>query len=208
MSVVAAERVLVIPTSRFHALGHFQGFSRDTPRYLPAILECDEASYRPRGDMERDPAFKQLIPYVLFRHRDARGGDWLFQYTRGGGMGEARLHAKRSVGVGGHISIDDAGATESAGHDAYREGMRRELAEEVALDVPYREQCVGLINDDETPVGQVHLGVVHIFDVERPDVRPREDDILDAGFRPVAEIHAELDRFESWSQIVVRALFG
>jgi predicted NUDIX family phosphoesterase len=53
----------------------------------------------------------------------------------------------------------------------------------------------------------VHLGVVHIYDVDEPLVRPREEDILDAGFRPVAEILAELDGFESWSQIAVRALF-
>lgn len=210
MSVVAEERVLVVPTSRFHALGYFQGFSADMPRYLPALLEGDDLSYRPRGDMERDPSFKQLIPYVLFRHTDAAGAVRLFQYTRGGGMGEARLHAKRSVGVGGHISIEDAAPRTpgAAGHDVYREGLNRELAEEVIIETPYREQCVGLLNDDETPVGQVHLGVVHICDVDRPAVRPAEDDILDAGFRPVAEILADLDRFESWSQIVVRALFG
>jgi len=210
MSVVAEERVLVVPTSRFHALGYFQGFSADMPRYLPALLVGDDLSYRPRGEMERDPSFKQLIPYVLFRHTDATGAVRLFQYTRGGGMGEARLHAKRSVGVGGHISSEDA-APRTPGaddHDVYREGLNRELAEEVIIDTPYREQCVGLLNDDETPVGQVHLGVVHICDVERPDVRGAEDDILDAGFRPVAEILANLDRFESWSQIVVRALFG
>ena len=63
-------------------------------------------------------------------------------------------------------------------------------------------------NDDETPVGQVHLGVVHVFDIQRPAVSPREDDVLDAGFQPVEDILADLDRFESWSQIVVRALFG
>ena len=207
MSVVAAERVLVVPTSRFHELGHFQGFSADMDRYLPALLEGDDLSYRPRGEMERDPSFKQLIPYVLFRHTERDGTVRLFQYTRGGGMGEARLHAKRSVGVGGHISLEDVGHGASL-HDVYREGMLRELAEEVAIDSPYREQVVGLINDDETPVGQVHLGVVHLCDLERPAVEPREDDVLEAGFRPVAEILAELDRFESWSQIVVRALFG
>jgi predicted NUDIX family phosphoesterase len=131
----------------------------------------------------------------------------LFQYTRGGGMGEARLHAKRSVGVGGHISAEDVGQRVNL-HDVYREGMQRELAEEVVINSPYEEHVVGLINDDETPVGQVHLGVVHLCDLEKPAVEPREDDVLDAGFRPVDDILAELDRFESWSEIVVRALFG
>jgi predicted NUDIX family phosphoesterase len=207
MSIVADERVLVVPTSRFHALGYFQGFSADMHRYLPALLETGDLAYRPRGQMERDPSFKQLIPYVLFRFVDADGAVRLFQYTRGGGMGEARLHAKCSVGVGGHISIDDVGKTATL-HDVYREGMRRELAEEVAIDAPYTEKVVGLINDDETPVGQVHLGVVHLCDIERPAVEPREQDVLDAGFRPVADILANIDRFESWSQIAVQALFS
>lgn len=207
MPVVAEERVLVVPTSRFHVLGHFQGFSAAMDRYLPALLECDDLSYRPRGEMEQDPSFKQFIPYVLFRYTDSDGVVHLFQYTRGGGQGEKRLHAKRSVGVGGHISADDA-AELTCHRDVYREGMRRELAEEVIIDSPYEERCVGLINDDETPVGQVHLGVVHLCDIERPAVRPREEDILDAGFRPVSELLANLEGFETWSQIALRALFG
>lgn len=206
MQSVAEEHVLVLPTSEFRALGHFQGFSPDLDTYLPALLDSTELSYRPRGQMEQDPSFKQLIPYMVFRHTGADGVPQLFQYTRGGGQGEKRLHAKRSVGIGGHISTDDAEAGAIA--DVYRVGMLRELAEEVILETAYTETCVGLINDDETPVGQVHLGVVHLFDVSEPLVQPRETEILDAGFRPAKEILAELDQFESWSQIVVRALFG
>ncbi len=203
---VATEKVLVVPTSLFHELGYFQGFSTDVSRYLPRLLEGREIEYLPRGEMEEDPTHKQLIPYVLFRWTDEGGNVQIFQYQRGGGMGEKRLHAKRSVGIGGHISSLDA----AAGHidHVYREGMQRELAEEVAIDTPYLETIAGLINDDETPVGTVHLGVVHLFDVEQPAVKPREEDILDAGFRPVAEILTRLDEFESWSQIAVRALFG
>jgi len=205
MTLVQTERVLVVPTALFHDLGHFQGFSRDVDRYIRPLLESDAVSYRPRSEMEEDPSFKQLIPYVVFRHTDPGGTVRLFQYTRGGGQGEQRLHALRSVGVGGHVSNLDA--EDATGHAVYAEGMRRELDEEVAVETPCREQCVGLINDDETPVGQVHLGVVHLVDVEDPSISPREEDILDAGFRPVAEILTELDDFESWSQIVVRALF-
>ena len=146
----------------------------------------DHVEYRARGEMEADPSFKQLIPYCLFRWTDADGTPHLFEYQRGGGSGEARLHAKRSVGVGGHISSIDAEVGPS--HHVYREGMRRELEEEVIIDTPYKETVVGLINDDETPVGQVHLGMVHLCDVEEPNVRPREADILGARFTPVADI--------------------
>ena len=90
----------------------------------------------------------------------------------------------------------------------YREGMRRELEEEVIIDTQYTETVAGLINDDETPVGRVHLGMVHLCDVSDPKVSPREADIMDARFTPVTDILSRLDHFESWSQIVVRALFG
>jgi predicted NUDIX family phosphoesterase len=206
VTAVATEKVLVVPTPVFHGLGYFQGFSADVARYLPQLLEGEHIEYLPRGRMEEDPSYKQLIPYVLFRWKDADGTPHLFEYLRGGGMGERRLHAKRSVGVGGHISSEDANAGQM--DHVYREGMRRELVEEVAIDTAYDETVVGLINDDETPVGRVHLGVVHLCDVAEPRVQPRESDLLEAGFRPVAEILERIGEFESWSQIVVRALFA
>jgi predicted NUDIX family phosphoesterase len=205
MSQVATERVLVVPTEVFHGLGHFQGFSADTDRYLLALLDPQHISYRARSEMEQDPSFKQLIPYVIFRWQSADGQTQVFQYTRGRGQGEGRLHAKRSVGIGGHISTVDI--TSGSAHP-YEEGLRRELAEEVAIDTPYTEQCVGLINDDLTDVGRVHLGVVHIFDVERPAVTPRESEMIECGFRPVAALLDDLSGFETWSQICLQALFG
>lgn len=203
MSLVHTERVLVVPTELFHRLGYFQGFSAEIARYLEGLLRPEHTSYRPRSEMEQDPSFKQLIPYVIFRHTDSAGRQRLFQYTRGKGQGEQRLHSKRSVGIGGHISADDAAEV-----DPYQEGMRRELAEEVILESSCRQRCVGLINDDETEVGKVHLGVVHVFDVEQPLVRPRESEIIQAGFEPVEALLSDLGGFESWSRICLEALFG
>ena len=203
MSQVATEHVLVVPTAVFHRLGHFQGFCSDVDRYLKDLLDPAHTSYRPRSAMEQDPSFKQLIPYVIFRHKDEDGRTQLFQYTRGKGQGESRLHAKQSIGIGGHISAEDA-----AQASAYEEGMRRELEEEVRIDTPYCGQLAGLINDDESEVGKVHLGVVHLLDVQEPAVRPRESEIIEAGFRPVEDLLAGLGRFETWSQICLRALFA
>ncbi|MGC3966443.1 MAG: phosphoesterase [Pirellulales bacterium] len=201
MSQVLTEQVLVVPTPVFHKLGHFQGFSADADRYLAELLQPENVSYRPRAEMEQDPTFKQLIPYCIFRHVDAAGRTHVFQYMRGKGQGEGRLHSKRSVGIGGHISVED---TSIAGADPYQEGLRRELAEEVAIDTSYTERCVGLINDDESPVGRVHLGVVHIFDVAEPRVSPRESEIIDCGFRPIEELLNDLSGFETWSSICLK----
>ena len=204
LSLVKTERVLVVPTELFHQLGHFQGFSADIARYFERLLAPEHTSYRPRDEVEEDPGFKQLIPYVILRYRTPEGETRLFQYTRGQGQGEKRLHAKRSIGIGGHISAVDA-TGDTAAHP-YHEGMRRELEEEIFLDSPYRDTCLGLINDDETEVGRVHLGVVHLFDLEQPAVRPREDDICEARFSSLEELWQTRERFETWSQICLEAL--
>ncbi|MBI3837375.1 MAG: phosphoesterase [Planctomycetia bacterium] len=209
MAQVQTECVLVVPTELFHRLGYFQGFSSEVDRYLAELFSPEHTSYRPRHEVEEDPSFKQLIPYMIFRYRDQQGRLLVFQYTRGKGQGEGRLHCKKSIGIGGHISADDS-TTGTSGHAtaAYQEGMRRELAEEVAIDTPYTERSAGLINDDLSEVGRVHLGVVHVFDVEQPLVRPLETDIVEAGFRPLDEILADVSGFETWSQICLKALFA
>ena len=205
-SVVHEERVLVVPTVRFRELGYFQGFTRDVDSYLPELFNAQHLSYRPRSEMEEDPSYKQLIPYVVFRWVDPHSKVAVFHYTRGQGQAEGRLRSKKSIGVGGHISTVDASA--SAQSDPYREGMRRELDEEVVIETEVVDRCVGLINDDETDVGRVHLGIVHLLDVNEPAVRAREDDICDAGFMPVHELLENLDGFETWSQICLQALFA
>lgn len=195
---VAVEHVLVVPTLLFHEVGYFQGFSTNVAPYLKTLLDPAYGSYRPRPDMEGDPSYKQLIPYCIFRC-----GDQLFSYKRGKATGEARLHAKRSIGVGGHISSEDSQAV-----SPYLQAMQREIAEEVVLDVGYRERCVGLLNDDTNEVGKVHLGVVHIFELDEPKVLPRETSMIEAGFADVNELVDRIEEFETWSQLCLRHLFG
>jgi predicted NUDIX family phosphoesterase len=205
MNSPEVEQILVVPTSVFHDLGYIQGFSADVDKYLSELLRPENISYRPRPEMEEDPSFKQLIPYVIFRHTDRDGNISVFQYSRGKGSGEKRLHQKKSVGIGGHISLEDANGQ---GADPYQEGMKRELEEEVRINTVHKFSLVGLINDDETEVGKVHLGIVHICDVETPDVVPNEVEIEGNGFVQVEEMLNDLSGYESWSAICLKALFS
>ena len=116
------EEVLVVPASLLMELGPFSGFNRSVDRYLPALLDRANQSFRPRSLVEDDPSFKQLIPYVILECND-ESETRLFRYTRGKGQGEKRLHALQSIGIGGQISGEDA-----QGDDWYRNGMQRELS--------------------------------------------------------------------------------
>jgi predicted NUDIX family phosphoesterase len=200
---VQEEHILVIPESVVNEIGKLEGFETDVERFLEPILQSDQLSFQPRSEMETDPSYKQLIPYVLLQWTDDEGDTKLFTYTRGGGSGESRLHAKRSVGIGGHISREDA----AGGTDPYATGMQRELTEEVRLESAYSESRDGLIYDPSNDVGKVHLGVVHRFVLERPEVESNEADLAEGGFVSVSKLREQMDRLETWSQLAINALF-
>lgn len=196
MSKYAGEEVLVVRRSLLEEIGMFHGIL--TNAIDPAIARLlDPANhfFMDRGAAEEDPTHKQLIPYCVFRC-----GDQILHYTRGKAGGESRLHAKISVGVGGHINPIDTGEGR-VGSEAYFAAVSRELDEELVLKGPRTSRIIALLNDDSNPVGQVHLGIVHLVDLENTEVFSREDALTDLGFTPLTELHTDLfDRLETWSQ--------
>jgi predicted NUDIX family phosphoesterase len=49
----------------------------------------------------------------------------------------------------------------------------------------------------------VHLGIVHVFDLDGPHVRRREEVLTEDGFAPVAQLREQAARFETWSQFLL-----
>jgi predicted NUDIX family phosphoesterase len=194
------EHVLVIKRSLFDELGAFQGFQAEAPRYLEAMLAKGNNFFMARPDAELDPTHKQLIPYSIFRHQ----GRYLI-YTRGGKSGEKRLVAKKSIGIGGHINPHDE-REDSLAETTYFNSIEREIDEELNITGKHTQRVIGLINDDSNEVGQVHLGVVHLFDLETDQVTSNEDAIQDLRFLTLNELMANIDQLETWSQICVRHL--
>jgi predicted NUDIX family phosphoesterase len=197
-----SESILVVPRGLFDSLGSFQGLCREPARYLPALLDPANNFFLARDLAEDDPGHKQIIPYCLFHHRGR-----ILQYVRGKKGGEARLHALASIGIGGHVNREDAGAGH-LGESTYLQGVAREIREEVAFEGAFRQRVVGLLNDDSNAVGRVHLGVVHFIDLEadEPRLRPNEAPILDAAFRTPEELAALGERLETWSRLCLPAL--
>lgn len=195
------EEILVIPRELFDTLGSFQGIQTDVLKYLEAILDPANNFFMDRGKAEEDPSFKQIIPYALFHHE----GRYL-HYTRGKSGGESRLHAQGSVGIGGHINPVDERA-DPLGRETYLAGVEREIDEELHIIGGHRNRIVGLLNDDSNDVGKVHLGVVHVFELESDQIESGEDALANLAFQSIADLKGELhDSLETWSKFCVDAL--
>jgi predicted NUDIX family phosphoesterase len=201
MSDKGSQRVLVVPGSELDRLGRFQGFSTEAERYLTSLLAPRHVHFMPRSLVEDDPSWKQIIPYVVLKC-----GDQVFRYVRGASQGESRLHRLKSIGVGGHVEEEDTDGRSSL--EGYEVAMKRELEEEVELRSQGVLRTIGLINDDSTPVGSVHLGVVHLYELEFPEVSPREDGLADSAFVTMAELKADRASYETWSQFCIDALLA
>ena len=191
------ENILVVERSLIERIGMFQGLMLDTDRYLPALLDPRNYRFVPRPSAEENESLKQLIPYFLIVNE---GRVWC--YVRGKKSGESRLVAKASMGICGHINNEDLDLF----GDVYSTAALRELTEEVTIGASYTQKIVALLNDDATPVGRVHLGVIHILRVVSPSVTKREGVITESGFRTLDELRAMRDRMETWSQICLDQL--
>ncbi len=189
------ERVLVISRSLFDELGAFEGLTTEVDRYLAPILDPNNNSFLARDLAEDDPSFKQIIAYAIFHCR----GRFL-HYVRGSKTGEQRLASKGSLGIGGHINSEDA-AQASLERDTYLTGVDREINEELKLSSVYRQKLVALINDDSSDVGRVHLGVVHLFDLDSEAVEANEAPITGLEFLDAAALEGRRNQLETWSRI-------
>ena len=149
---------------------------------------------------ERTPSFKQVIPYTIV----VKDGQVLLLRRLAAG-GEKRLHDKLSIGVGGHVNPVDVQDTEDARAAVLAAATERELREELCLDGTFTLHSVGLLNDDSTPVGAVHVGLVQILTTEAP-VSIREQDVLEGRFVSPTELRtlrADNANFETWSALLV-----
>ena len=194
------ENILVIKRSLFDQLGSFQRLNFEPRKYLDAILSRGNNFFLPRARAENDPTHKQIIPYALIAFENR-----VLYYVRGKKAGEQRLVAKGSIGIGGHMNEGDESlfALDEA---AYRAGVEREVSEEIKIDTKFDDRIVALLNDDATEVGQVHLGIVHVFKLLEPKVEKREAVITNLAFLTKEELAARRESLESWSQICVDSL--
>jgi predicted NUDIX family phosphoesterase len=193
--MIPNERILVIPS-------HVIVPRLTSHRFLETTISYDELlnminqhhQLVDRAPAETDNSLKQIIPYAIIRFSDQV---YLVKRTRR--QAEARLHDLYSIGLGGHISesIDESS-------DVIRAALARELDEEMVIAGPSQVKYVGIINDDTTDVGKVHLGILHEVVLEGEYCRIREKENMTGNWCAIPSLAGYYDTMESWSQIVCR----
>lgn len=178
------------------------------------ILETDltplNTIYRDRNEVDSSNPllfaeaikFPQILPYVVLRYKDS-----VFTYSRKKGE-EARLHGTRSIGIGGHIDVED--------HHSNLEHLitiarTRECVEEVGIDVSVREYSAAILGlpailDYTNPVGSVHMGlpcVVYLTDKGFQDLKPNLDELHDPQWVDINDLKQHVDLYESWSKELI-----
>ncbi len=187
------EQVYVVPRAAVVDDAGWYGIRTDGLDAFVAVVE-GLGRYAPRDQMEVDPTFKQVIPYLVLRD-----GDRFFLMQRTTAGADARLHGHYSIGVGGHLNPGDGGLLG---------GLRREWSEELVADFVPAFRLVALLNDDTTEVGAVHLGAVYLADAGGRPVAIRETDKLTGAFAEPGAVAAVVDRLETWSRLVFDFLMG
>ncbi len=196
------EQVLVIERKVLEQVGMFQGLTFDVERYLREFFVQGVPRFMPRSQVEENPAYKQLIPYVLMSYQDK-----YLSYVRGRRAGETRLVGNRSIGIGGHINpADDMPLFDTDFYETYLTAVKREVAEEVSVETSHTDSIVALLNDESNEVGSVHLGIVHHWVLNAPNVSKREQMITQMAFMTPAELQEVRDTLETWSGLCLTRL--
>jgi predicted NUDIX family phosphoesterase len=185
------EYVLCVTREELFPDRAWHGFVEEGLRHAQEVIR-ERSFFMPRQEVEGDPSYQQIIPYVVFRH----GPSYLLT-RRLQASTEARLRERYSLGVGGHINPGDL-----EGGDPINDGLRREWEEEVIYHGAFRARLLGLLNDDSSPVSRVHLGIVFLVDGDTPEIAIREQDKLSGELLTLDEMRIYYLEMESWSQLV------
>lgn len=193
-----------------------------------ALFAQEEITVMSRKYAEKDENFLQFIPSCVFRKPD--GTILLYQRTKG--TGESRLLGNHSCNVGGHVNVTDialerdeeqnkTGALDLAG--TIWNNIFREVEEELGIDLGsvadlnFDEdfaEFYGFIYDSSNSVGQVHLGLLFIFDVKQDLefdslIAESEGMLLKGWYNPFHLLKLDESKeinLENWANIVCEQL--
>ena len=192
--VVKSETLFKNPPRLGEAGGIWQGLKTDNLDYYLNLIK-NNCEFKRRGDVENDNGFQQIIPYIVFSFENK-----FFAYKYLPNAGEKRLiNNNYQLGVGGHINKEDVNGEK----DVVETGMMREWEEEVDFSGNLiSKKLVGIINDDSSPVEQVHLGLVYHFVGDSPEIKIKETDKMEGVLLDLKDLSEDKISQSIWMKIV------
>ena len=147
----------------------------------------------------------QLIPYVVLKYQGC-----VLTYVRPDKGNEGRLHGKASIGVGGHIDLQDVVHEDSVLDldQTLRLSCIREIREEIGLEIEGDDlHWKGLIVRRDKDVDRVHLGIVAEIDLDdemRGQIEPNGE-IGEIRFINPSTFAADMsgNEIEAWTKAVL-----
>lgn len=190
-----SEQIMCISRELFNLLDIKHGFTSGDKK-LTAVLHLikEYCCFKNRDEVEHDYNFVQIVTYTIVKCNER-----ILNYSRGNKNGESRIHNKLSIGIGGHVNIDD-------GRSILR-GAQRELQEEIGSEFG-SIYLTGLLYEDNTDVGKVHLGVVYRTTADGDDLLKDisngvETELLELNFKQFDELMENFHDCEGWSQLLL-----
>ena len=172
-----------------------------------ALLPRHIADNKSDSSVALGKLFPQILGYVQLVNEQGE----ILSYARKGK--EKGLHGLRSIGVGGHVSHEEL-VTAIYRSDEPTQlpklteliqlGLRRELLEEVGIDIGTYMEANQLLVSDSNITSQVHVGLPIQLNVGEPDITLEESEFLDARWISVEELKATVDIYEPWSQLIIQ----
>ncbi|HPM02834.1 MAG TPA: phosphoesterase [Candidatus Cloacimonadota bacterium] len=163
---------------------------------IKAFLQNKAFCFVSRSEAESNEDYKQIIPYCVVKKEDQ-----LLAYQRKGN--EKRLHGLFSCGIGGHINPCDQ-IDEGDLWQTILNATVRELHEELVMDCPYRNEFKGIIFEDITQVGRVHIGFVFEIVPDSLEKIASSEELGIIHLMNFEEIQNE--EFELWSTLALKLL--
>ena len=195
--MASEEKVLVIERKVLEQLGMFNGLVFDIDRYLRKIFAPGVPRFIPRSKAEKDPSYKQLIPYVIM----STTAD-ILSYVRGRRAGETRLvglkvHRHRRP----HKPRDDMPLFNNNFYEAYLTAVEREVAEEVSVETTHTDRVVpcSTMILPKSAASTSAWSTIGLLDA--PKVNRREQMITQMAFMTPAELQQVRDTMETWSAL-------
>lgn len=188
------ELILVVKRSYLFPNGEaWQGLKEvDFEQYTHIISHKKE--FHPRSFMEVDETYKQIIPYLVFKHDNT----FFLMQRRSDGF-EKRLHNKLTLGIGGHVRQEDMTK------NSLYAWAKREFHEEVHYEGNLTITPLGMINDDSNEVGKVHIGCVFLLDGDSANISIKSE--LKSGILiSLDECIQQKELMESWSSHIIEHL--